>query len=402
MMLSFKYIALWLSVVIFITAGTPDVLSQDTTIAKLKSYYIPKVCASEKNKEILITVSIGSIKTSDSLLAFDILVKYDQSKIKIEGAVYLNTMSEYTKYRNVNIGFDSNLVRAFAYSDIPFSGTRDLIGFYGVLLTDCIEPIDFELLECDLTDDYKKKYVLEKHLFVNPVKQVDIDKKVEINLDRKEVIFDSVKQQEITGSIKISPYMELDELFFDIYLENPKDFEFMDLQIVNDNAVLDSKTKISDNLYEVKLNIFGDVTKSELFKLFYYSSNSTKVDIISKLKITPKEFSNCHCYNSFDSDSTALISKAKSDTIANVVEEYNKKLNVKYFDGIIEIENEESIEINTINIYDILGNSVYNITVSDRSTLSKFRINKILTTGTYFVKVAGKNIDINKLIVIYN
>ena len=172
MLRSLKYNILCLSVIIFIIADIHNLFCQEFTIAKLKSYYVPEVCSD--NNEVLITVNIGNVSKADSLYAFDVLIKYDNQKFKPLGAVYMNTLSEFVKYRDVNIGFDTNMIRAFAFNmNEPFSGNKDLIGFYGRLTTDCLEPLEFRLLECDLTEDYKKKIDIDTNLIVNAIKKVD-------------------------------------------------------------------------------------------------------------------------------------------------------------------------------------------------------------------------------------
>ncbi len=400
MLRSLKYNILCLSVIIFIIADIHNLFCQEFTIAKLKSYYVPEVCSD--NNEVLITVNIGNVSKADSLYAFDVLIKYDNQKFKPLGAVYMNTLSEFVKYRDVNIGFDTNMIRAFAFNmNEPFSGNKDLIGFYGRLTTDCLEPLEFRLLECDLTEDYKKKIDIDTNLIVNAIKKVDKNHNVEINLNRKELVFEN-NLQELIASIKINPYKEINEMFFDIYLDNIDNFEIINIEMLNELLVLDYYNKINDNHYELKFNSFGNINNSEIFKINLNSWNKTTNDINTKIIITPREYDFCHCYNSFIADTTYLISKPDKDTTVDIVNYSNNNIKISIKDDFIEIENYQNNNINMIRVYDILGNNIFYSSVQDNNRYIKYKFNTNLTAGAYFVNVVINNKDTNKLIIIYN
>jgi len=91
-----------------------------------------------------------------------------------------------------------------------------LIGFFGSLKSDCPDSIVIKVLDFDLTEDYNREYVLDSLITIIPQRVSDESKFVEVNLDRDSVIFTDDSLSNTMLSIQISPYNDIEEMFFDI------------------------------------------------------------------------------------------------------------------------------------------------------------------------------------------
>lgn len=391
-------ILFWLSAVILIV-GFQNIMSQ--TEVKLKNHYNVKVCSSDKDKEFLVTLGIGQVLNSDKLYGFDFIVKYDPAKVRIEGPIYLNTISEFTKYRDVNIGYDSNMVRAFAFSENPLSGDRELIGFYGVILTDCDEPLIFDIIDFEIADDYTKSFSIESTLTVVPDKVRDTEKKVEINLDRNELMFEKNNTNELIVSVKINPYTDLDNIVFDVSLNDDLPFEITDAVSVNDNVVVDSFIKKDINLYELNLNLFDNVSDSQLIKFIIKEKYKSKTDISGNISVSPRDFGNCNCYSEFKGAEALLVSKADSVSTVDVTGNTVNKFDLSLSNGDLILYNSDNVLVRNIEIYDVLGNMVKNYIINNTNTIITQRLD-FINSGAYFFKVSTDVKNVNKSIIIYN
>ena len=391
-------ILFWLSAVVLI-AGFQNIMSQ--TEVKLKNHYNVKVCSSDKDKEFLVTLGIGQVLNSDKLYGFDFIVKYDRSKVRIDGPIYLNTISESTKYRDVNIGYDSNMVRAFAFSENPLSGDRELIGFSGVILTDCEEPIDFEIIDFEIADDYTKSFSVESTLTVVPYKVNDTEKKVEINLDRHEIMFETNNTNELIVSVKINPYTDLENIVFDVSLNDDLPFEIIDAVSVNEDVVVDTFVKKDKNLYELNLNLFDNISDLQIIKFIIKEKYKSKTDISGNILISPRDFGNCNCYSEFKGAEALLVSKADSISTVDVIGNTVNKFDLYFSNGDLILHNSDNVFVRNIEIYDVLGNIVKNYNINNSNTTITQRLD-FMNSGAYFFKVSTDVKNVNKSIIIYN
>lgn len=399
-MIAYKKIIFWLSAMLII-AGIQNLVYSQVN-AKMTSHYTVKTCSKESDKNFLVTIGLDNISHLDSLFAFDILFEYDPNIVKIEGPIYQNTLSEGLFYKSVNIGYDYNQVRAFGYSDSPLRGNKELIGFFGSLKSDCPDSIVIKVLDFDLTEDFNKEYVLDSLITIIPQRVSDESKFVEVNLDRDSVIFSDDSLSNTMLSIQISPYNDIEEMFFDIDISDITNVEIYNIVSANENITVDYFEKVSNGKYEMKLRFWDEVINPESISIHLNELYKYDKDSIGFLKVTPRDFGNCNCYSAFKSDSTKLLSYAKKiDTsISTVNDRLNRDIKIYQFKEILEVESNIEDNINNVEIYDILGIK-YNL--DTKNSNNKYHINiSSLVRGTYLLRVLINNKIVNKLIHIYN
>lgn len=399
-MLNSKKILFWMSTIILIV-GTQSVIKAQV-VARLVNQYNTKVCGTDKYKEFLITFGLGQVKKEDSLFAFDIIVEYDPNKVILEGAVYQNTLSEFLKYRDVNTGYESNRVRMFAFSDQRLSGNFELIGFWGRIKDDCDEPIEFKIIDLDLTEDYKAEYSIDSSLTIIPERINDSKKFIELNLDSDSLVFDEESVFNTKLSMEISPYTFIEEMFFDIVLNNDVSFDLIDVQSLDELVTIESFEKKTSTIYELHLRLWGDINEKKILNFAISELMKNDLDVISQIKIIPRDFGNCNCYSRFDGDSLQLISKAKEiDTTVSVHTSDVLNLNITQKGYIVEIENQSDDMIKSIVLVDVLGKVVY------YSYEDSDEYNVIINTlnyqnGYYNLRIITNKNEVNKSIIIYN
>ncbi len=398
-MCSLKNIAIWLPV-LFIFIGTQNALSQDVK-ARLKSHYSTKVCGTAKEKEYLITVGVGEVKKTDSLYTFDVLLRFNSDDITFEGPVYMNTLVENIFYRKVSIGHEPNTIRAFAFSDDPFVGNKELIGFIGKVKSDCEKPIELIIEEIEFNDDYKKSYSYDSSFTFTPVRIVDQNKRVVVNSDTDTVHFEmDDRNKSVNISAGINPYTGLDELFFDIVLNDEANKTIIkSIESISDDVSVDYINELTKNHYEVKLNIFEEINGKEILKVNFEDENKTDEVLMKTLKVSIRDFGNCHCYSEFVEKDITLVSK--SDTVEVSVDDKFDVLDIMYRDSKIFVSNKSRKFIKSIEMYDLLGNRML---IKDLNVSSdvEFPINGYLNNGLYLMILSTDRENISKSIIIYN
>jgi hypothetical protein len=395
------YILFWLSAIIII-AGFQTLYSIDFQV-KLTSHYDIKVCSDDRDKDIVVTVGMGNVVFADSLYAFDILIEFDPTMVKFEGPIYQNTLAEYIpKYRDVSIGHESKYIRAIGYTDNPLSGNREIVGFYAKLLTDCDEPITLKIIDFDLTDDFNRTLFIDSVLNIVPFKVVDENKKVEINFNSDSLVFDNYDIANTDVTININPYTERDEMFFDIQFNDDMPFEILNVVSSNPLITIDDFSKVSDNHYEVKINIFGNTNTENALTFVVKETQKSESDVYGKFSITPRVFEECNCYAGFYGSEITLLSKGKKqDTTVSVRNQIDKAFAVYCNNNNIEVANEGKVYINKVEIYDLLGNMIDTYNINGDANVYNFN-STYYKSGYYFMRIVTLNYIVNKSIILYN
>ena len=160
-MLPFKKILFWALPLIMFISGQPLKGWQNEGAIVISAPQTVDVCT--PNRQVVVIVSLGKIEKSDSLLVFDIELKFDQSKIRFDQILTLNTLSEQFSSGIIKTTGDfskKGFARASGgtITDNPAAGDKPLIGFLGVAEGDCADTIDVELSYIDFSEEFKKRF----------------------------------------------------------------------------------------------------------------------------------------------------------------------------------------------------------------------------------------------------
>jgi len=151
MKLPLKKMLLWVLPLIIIISVQP-LKAQETAILSIQTTDTIDVCGNDKR--VIVTVSLGNVLKSDSLLYFDIELKYDPTKVQFNQILTSGTLSEQFAGEIPATGEFSGVGYARAYAgsfkDIPVSGNKPLIGFLGTAKSTCPDTTEVILSSLDL------------------------------------------------------------------------------------------------------------------------------------------------------------------------------------------------------------------------------------------------------------
>lgn len=394
-------IIFWLSAVVLFTADAKSLTPGNQV--KLTSHFDLTTCSSDRDKDILITIGMGNITLNNNFYAYDVLLKYDQNRVRFEGPIYLNTITEFMgKFKDVSVGHEDGYIRAFAYSDNRMQGNLEIVGFTAKLLDDCDEPLVFKIIEFDLSEDFVGEFTVDSVFTVELNKKYNPENVVEINFDREKIEFVDNEEDEISVSMKINPYKKLEDMFFEIKLDENSNFLIDNIESIDNNVYISSFNKITDDYYTAKLNFIDNFLDMNLFKLSISEIGKENYDIFNKININAIIDDNCHCFSEFKNAELKLVSKAKEqDTLVSVYQTKERPLMINYYDNKIVISNDEQLYLDKVEVYDILGNKVYSINLYN--TNSQISLNTgYLNNGYYLIRMVTSKNEINKSIIIYN
>jgi hypothetical protein len=150
-MVSFVKMLLIVLPLVIITSAQ-HVRAQNAINLKIESIEEVDIC--NEDKRVIVVVSLGEILKSDSLLYFDIELKFDPSKIQFDQILSTGTLSEqfasdmpatgiFTRYGYVG-------AYAGSFHDIPAYGAKPLIAFLGRAKVECPDSIEISLSDLDI------------------------------------------------------------------------------------------------------------------------------------------------------------------------------------------------------------------------------------------------------------
>ncbi len=210
MRLLLKTTLLWVLPLILIISVQP-LLAQTT--ATISVYAVDTVDVCGVDKRVVVAVSLGQVLKSDSLLYFDIELKFDQTKLKFDQILTSGTLSEqFTGLPTQGYFAGKGVVRATGgnIQDIPVFGDKPLIAFLGKALSTCSDTIEIAISDFDIefkrpiTDTLKTKVIVREGQ--------SLKRFVSLQSSEDSLFFnDSVTTQKIDFSINASSGTRLQE-----------------------------------------------------------------------------------------------------------------------------------------------------------------------------------------------
>jgi hypothetical protein len=320
------------------------------------------LCGNQNLREILLTVNLGDVKISDSLLSYEFIIQYDTSKVRFQRALTLNTLASFFDIDNSTVsnseariyGSGGQLNNLFK----PVAGSRPLIAFLGNFIGNCGDSTNISMYKIEMNNEFKIKYDT-----TNPSNTItiygDVIEKNERNLklssfDTVSILFDTVISREIVLGSQIDNSMNNIELSFeyDKSLLSITDF------ISNGKSKLEVDTIIENSLGCVvrlsrKSKVKFDDTLAFKMKSIQNKENESKIEV--KLLNLDK----CSCITGSNNLLSSVTHKKKSVSSVEIENE-NDVINYQIFDyygrNIVTIENLEDIQNLTRGLYFIKVN----------------------------------------------
>ncbi|MFN3307109.1 MAG: hypothetical protein ACK42Z_07995 [Candidatus Kapaibacteriota bacterium] len=317
------------------------------------------VCGSENQKRFILVMSIGNVTRRDSLFGFNFQLSYDNNKVRITDALYLNTLSEFFDNKNVFINSKEGKVYGYAITMgmEPIYGNRPLLALNGLWISQCPDTCTFTVDYIEFTNEFK--------IIIDTLKPAKLVGEIFYSSDRFfeiSILPDTLKFEDNKGVI-------------DLNIRIPKNSRLTNYSIIGvydpDMISFDSITSLSDNIriedYEHTNNLvrlfcknlydIADTQKIRFYINFMAENNFTIVVFYPEYDLT------CKCLSGYKTDSVSVVYIKETSLLT---------------------EEKNHIDIDKCYVYDVMGRLVNNIDV--QSNYSGFRNGMhFLNRGIYYV-----------------
>lgn len=379
--------------------GSTQVIIAAVVDVTLKSSMVADVCLDVEKREVIVSVSIGSVAAKDNLFGYEIQLKFKKDKIKFYETLKINTLSEPCKYL-IDEFTDStaNIQGLMGSVGTPMFGNKSLVAIIGQYTGECPDSTDIEIDYFDAVEGYSNTIgkLNGTKVYSRIINKDERFLKTEIDSN---TILSKDNYVSIPFKYMINPTIDsrLNSIKYRINYDFEEILELVDVIPVNSNSTKIENISGNKGVYYFDVKITGTETTNDFILKF---KTKTNIDFNSKVKITPVILNDCACVTNLSNDSVIVI--GIKDTIpdtSTVVEYYNKnEINKKI------VTNENEITINCENIftdiklYDINGNLLNTNTINNGS----FIIIGIawLNPGVYICVYRNLNKELKRIMLI--
>ncbi|MES2764880.1 MAG: hypothetical protein V4642_03360 [Bacteroidota bacterium] len=326
-------------------------------VATISAYAVDTVDVCSGSKRVVVAVSlgqvgqIGQVLKSDSLLYFDIELKFDQNKIKFDQVLTSGTLSEkFTGFPTQGYFAGKGVVRATGgnIQDIPVTGSEPLIAFLGTVLSTCADTVNVEISYFDI--EFKRPITDTVNAKVLVQEGKSLKRFASVKASQDSLNFnDSILTQQVIFSINASTGTKLREGILKVDY-NTSSFkisqiaaETQDIEIVKVDSTI---TGVEISFKNLDTNSAVDRKIKAVFK------RERDTNEVSSINVVLKDINDCSCV-SFLKDSVS-ISVTNQKKIINTIDRIN---NIKEW-KVEDLKDSWKIEIDDryeIMVYSILG-----------------------------------------------
>lgn len=365
--------------------------------SKLKSYYDVTYCNGVNlSNEVLVTISLGNIKYSDSLYGYNFSVKYDRSKLYFHNQITTNTITEFADYAKTGFGIEPGKIIGAAMNNTPLYGNKDLIGFYGEYIGEmCNDSALVEIEYIEFTDEFQKEVTKLDTIWIKPIK-ANINYKINTSVGDNLLRYDTNKTNIIPINVDLENVKVLDKLAYNISLTSDN----FNVSVINQNEdflfdIENNKNNNYDVILTNKINYKEVPESSHLFDLKIDKMiNITDTNTI--LYINPIKLNNCLCYDSQKVTNDSIkIEYIKSDINSVDKDDYHQL--ISFINNNLSIYSDNSY-INSIKLFNSVGMVVFDENINS----NQYSKNLQLTNGVYFIVVTINEHLIMKKILVNN
>ncbi|MBI5325422.1 MAG: T9SS type A sorting domain-containing protein [Ignavibacteriae bacterium] len=398
-----KIIGFWLLLLIII--GSNQMLkAQDTAHVLLISDSKIDVCGNIYDKEIVVYISIGEVKPSDGFYGFDFEVSYNRSKFIFNEGLYMSTLASFFDEDKRSVEFwESGLIKGYGVTSSSYSiyGDMPLIAFKGRYLGNCPDTSYLRLKSLNFTEEYTKVFdSTEKYLLVKTEILDKPNRSISAGFSTDTIMFNEADSIGIaTAKINVTNNLRLENIEFEIVTDSAENFRIDTVTSVNSKLNIDSTFKTGNTLI-IYTTVFDELADDSIFAIKI--KDLKRNGEIKELKLTPLKVNDCACIKKLaEGKIIAKGNKPKDTTNTGNIEIENKIINGYYSEIKDKIIIESESEIREVIIYNMLGNLIKNIIVSDINKNAEIEANG-LPAGIYLVAVRDKKNEIKKIVMIKN
>jgi hypothetical protein len=375
-----------IAIIWLLLAGSQVIIAKEIKKPLIENRYNTYVCGDERDKEVLVTISMGQVYAADSLYGFDFLVAYDTNLVEFNEGVYINTFVELCEWKGYNFGFEPGVLRGYGLSNVRMSGDMPLAGFKGKLKTNCPDSIYLRLIDLDFTDEYRYADVKDT-IYLKPERKETYDIRFEFENDEIEFLENKTESLNIYASAKAG-----DPVNVKINISGSDDIEIGEHTIQSEKIELFLNEKTAFN-FDYNLDINEDIENDLIMTL---NINEVERDTNTKESLTIRPFilNDCNCVDEITGNEVSIKSK-KDDTS---VEKENEMVQAYFKENSLIVICPVN-QFKTIQVFNLKGQKIMsnnNLKMRNEFDCSTMK------SGMYLVVLSdGQNLK-NKLVLKYN
>lgn len=330
---------------------------------------------------VIVTIDCGPLLSSDSLLLYDITLKYPVSKLSFRQVLYQNTLSENLDSRGYRI-LDSSAIRVYGFNVTRFlSGSKPLVALVFKHKANCTDSIPFEFAFLPEFNPESKVYIREMRSAVVPIATAyDKNRSLTFQFSNDTIVLPSNRTsfiaplkfqlngtnrtRAISLSFEISPLLVFDSIKASDYL----DFERFD----SGNSPTIRITAVANRILPM--------VDSLVLCFSHYGTSSTDAEFVRIRKIS---WDTCSCLSLGVGDSLQV----KKETISHVSDD-GYTVNITSDGDVWDIENRTDAPA-LVDVVNMHGQVVWNVDLGPgerNRTLST-----LMPSGVYLARITTTN-----------
>lgn len=318
----FFVLLIWL----LLSGGSQIIKAQNETIElELKQHSDALVCGEDEDKRFTISVSVGEVKSQDSLYAIQVFFTYNPEKMMFVNLLDKNTLAEFFEIKGFNV-IDTGLFTAYA-TTMGFNqatGKKPLIAFEVKYLGNCSDSLHINLddIELDISQSFLSRLNYKDKKLIIDVKT----KETENSFVGVSFLQDTVKEFDddslanILIGLNTNNLTRIDSLDFEIKYKKNEIFELTDIDLFDaglSKMIIDSIMQTEDgdsNKIIIKTHLFSNISNENVMRL--KCKQIKKKDDTVRLDIKVSRINDCSCATSFKGDRVFILSQ--KDTTAEL------------------------------------------------------------------------------------
>jgi len=357
---------------LLLAGGSQKIKAQNETIElQLKQHRDAWVCGSEGDERFIISVSIGEVKSRDSLGSIQVWFTYNPDKLMFINILDKNTLAEFFEVKGMNDALEPGLFTGYATTMTTnyASGNKPLIAFEVKFLGDCSDTahINLDDIELDKSKSFWNRLnYKDKSLIVNIETKETENSFVDVSF-LQDTLRDFTEDSITVALINLNTnnLARVDSLDFEIRYKKNENYEFEDFDLLSSNTpkmVIDSVAVFDENdttKIRVKSHLLEGINDETVMQLLMKQIKKENDTVRIDMKVS--KINECTCATSFIGDKVFIVGK-KDDTTSIVIDKIeNKDIDIHCYYNLLSDEFVIKTLLNgfkEIVLYDVMGRMI--------------------------------------------
>jgi len=367
---------------VFISA-TSDVVSQRRAI-DCSINVVNNIDYCSKDSTFLVTIDIGSLTTADSVLLYDVTLKYPATKVQFLQVLYQNTLSEALETKSYG-SRDTGEIRVYGFNVFKFiSGSKPLVALLFKHKAECTDSLSLSFASLPDFNQEAKVYARELRSAVVPIVIPFVaSRSLKFQFSNRTIVLPEKENRLVTnlGWSVASPRGIRDLSFTLTWSDSLTVDSIASSPAVS--AVLNSQNR-SATLRLMSLSSF--LPANDSLKLYVSSQRDAATEFSDRMRISSLTWDTCSCVSVGIMDSLEV-----SRTVVSDVSNETTEFVVRSDGGVWELINRTGADA-AVQIVNLQGQTVWSSSVRMTETIILRTDN--YPNGVYFLRASDSSVPV--------